>query len=227
MKSKSLICHSRENGNPVLYDFPLLRAQHLDSCLRRNDRKFVARHSPIHPFTYSPIHLFTSRKGFTLIEIVMIIVIVSIAIPALLIVLGQETRQSVDAELQVSATNVGQAMMEEIKTKCWDETAASAANCSGTVTPSAIGTDGAPGTETRASCSGNPNSYNDVDDYNGYSETCAWGGPSYITSVAVCYVNSAALDTCIGGTSDFKRIQVTVSNTSMGTINLVTLVGNY
>ena len=65
--------------------------------------------------------LSANKNGFTLIEIVMIIVIVSIAIPALLIVLGQETRQSVDAELQVSATNVAQALMEEIKTKRWDE----------------------------------------------------------------------------------------------------------
>ena len=72
---KSLICHSRENGNPVLYDFPLLSAQHLDSCRSlsrtqirgRNDRKFVPRHSPIYPFTNS--------KGFTLIETIMVMVI--------------------------------------------------------------------------------------------------------------------------------------------------------
>mgnify|MGYP001599012373 CR=1 FL=1 len=173
-------------------------------------------------------------EGFTLIEIVMIIVVVSIAIPTLLIVLGQGARQSVDAELQVSATNVGQAMMEEIKTKCWDETAVSGGACTGTVTPSAIGTDGAPGTETRTACTGtSATPYDDVDDYNGYLEPCSWGGPSYTTSVQVCYVPSGSLDSitpCVtaqASATDFKRIQVTVSNSTLGSVVLVTLVGNY
>ncbi|MDP3143158.1 MAG: hypothetical protein Q8N14_04370 [Candidatus Omnitrophota bacterium] len=174
--------------------------------------------------------LFTAKAGFTLIEIVMIIVVVSIAIPTLLIVLGQGARQSVDAELQVSATNVGQAMMEEIKTKCWDDTAASAANCSGAVTPSAIGLDG----ESRTQCTGaSATPFDDVDDYNGYFETCSWGGPSYTTTVQVCYVPSGSLDSttpCViaqASATDFKRIQVTVSNPTLGSVNLVTLVGNY
>ncbi|MFA4829657.1 MAG: hypothetical protein WC855_14560 [Thermodesulfovibrionales bacterium] len=166
--------------------------------------------------------LSANGSGFTLIEIVMIIVVVSIAIPTLLIVLGQGARQSVDAELQVSATNVAQAMMEEIKTKRWDET----------VTPPPYTTPlGPEGTEDRIDCTGLSavTPYDDVDDYNGYSEPCTWGGPSYITSVAVCYVAAADLNACLSAptTSDFKRISVTVSNTSMGTVNLVTLVGNY
>lgn len=172
----------------------------------------------------------TGKKGFTLIEIVMIIIVVSIAIPTLLIVLGQETRQSVNAELQINAVNVGQAMMDEIRSKCWDETATSGANCSGTVTPSALGTDGAPGTETRTECSGaSATPFDDVDDYNGYPETCTWGGPSFTTTVQVCYVPSGNLNdtsTC-STTTDYKRIQVTVSNASMGSVNLVTVAGNY
>lgn len=46
----------------------------------------------------------------------MIIVVVAIAIPALLIILGQEAKQSVNAELEIAATNVAQAKMEETKT---------------------------------------------------------------------------------------------------------------
>lgn len=173
-------------------------------------------------------------KGFTLIEIVMIIVIVSIAIPALLIVLGQETRQSVDAELQINAVNVGQAMMDEIRSKCWDETAVSGSTCTGTVTPSAIGTDGAPGSETRTACTGtSATPYDDVDDYNGYNETCSWGGPSFTTTVQVCYVPSGNLNnnspctTAQASATDYKRIQVDVQNASSGTSTLVTIAGNY
>ncbi|MBI5203852.1 MAG: prepilin-type N-terminal cleavage/methylation domain-containing protein [Nitrospirae bacterium] len=174
-----------------------------------------------------------NNKGFTLIEIVMIIVIVSIAIPALLIVLGQETRQSVNAELQINAVNVGQAMMDEIRSKCWDETAASAANCSGTVTPSAIANDGDDRTQCTGAFTGTP--YDDVDDYNGYSETCTWGGPSFTTTVQVCYVPSGSgnldsISPCVtaqASATDYKRIQVTVSNATLGSVNLVTVAGNY
>ena len=169
--------------------------------------------------------LSANKNGFTLIEIVMIIVIVSIAIPALLIVLGQETQQSVNAELQINAVNVGQAMMDEIKSKNWDQNSP--------IPPGTYTTPlGLEGTECRTSCTGlqcgaNP-IYNDVDDYNGLSETCTWGGPSFTTTVAVCYVAATDLNTCVDPTTtDYKRIQVTVQNPSMGSSTLVTLVGNY
>lgn len=152
--------------------------------------------------------------------------VVSIAIPVLLIVLGQGAKQGVDAELMVSATNVAQAMMEEIKSKCWDETHIVAGSCTGTGAGGALGLNG----ETRTACTGaSATPYNDVDDYNGYSETCTWGGPSYTTAVQVCYVPAGNLnDTSTCNTiTDYKRIQVTVSNVTLGSVNLVTVVTNY
>ncbi len=173
--------------------------------------------------------LFTAKAGFTLIEIVMIIVIVSIAIPALLIVLGQGTRQSVDAELQVSATNVAQALMEEIKTECWDETHIVAGSCTGTGTGSSLGIDLVPPGET----TGNPTTYDDVDDYIAGVPDASVGGVTYTRTVQVCYVPDTNLNstspcvTASGSATDYKRIQVTVSNTTFGSVELVTLVGNY
>ena len=166
-----------------------------------------------------------TEKGFTLIEIVMIIVVVSIAIPALLIVLGQETRQSVDAELQVSATNVGQALMEEIKSKNWDQNS-----------PIPPGLYSNPlGPEAEA-WNINHSNYNDVDDYNnlyanstgGNSDFVTIGGVRYNRDCAVCYVQAAALNTCVDPTTtDYKRIQVTVTNSTLGSVVLVTVVTNY
>ncbi|MBI5026526.1 MAG: prepilin-type N-terminal cleavage/methylation domain-containing protein [Nitrospirae bacterium] len=162
--------------------------------------------------------LSTNKKGFTLIELLLIIIIVAIALPTLLWVLGQGARQGVDAELRVIAANLAQGLMEEIKSKRWDENSP--------IPPgvySAIGPDG----EARTACTGTPSTFDDVDDYNGYSETCPWGGVSYTRDVQVCYVNTADLNACVAGPSDYKRIRVTVSNTTIGSVELVTVVTNY
>lgn len=164
--------------------------------------------------------LFTKKNGFTLIEVIMIIVVVAIAIPALLIILGQEAKQSVNAELQVSATNVAQALMEEIKTKRWDENA--------TVPPySILGIDAPPDN------AGDPSTYDDVDDYAVGVPDVTVGGVTYSRSVQVCYVQSSDLNNtspCVtAGASgtDYKHIQVTVSNSTLGSVELVTVVTNY
>lgn len=163
--------------------------------------------------------LFT-QKGFTLIELVMIIVLLAIAIPVLLIMLGQGAKQSVNAELEIAATNVGQAMMEEIRSKQWDHNSP--------IPPGAYTNPlAAEGVEARTVCTGNPSSYNDIDDYNSYNEPCTWGGVQYTTSVVVCYVQAAALDACVAGPTDYKRVQVTVTNATVGSAVLVTVMTNY
>lgn len=53
-------------------------------------------------------------KGFTLIEVIMIIVLVGIALPAVLIAISQGTRDSYRAELTTVSTHLAQGKMEEI-----------------------------------------------------------------------------------------------------------------
>jgi MSHA pilin protein MshD len=177
-------------------------------------------------FLHSAFCILHSRRGgFTLIEIVMIIVVISIAIPALLIILGQGTRQSVDAELQVSATNVAQALMEEIKTKRWDENSPIPP---GTYTTT-LGPElpGEPWDITHSN-------YDDVDDYHnlyansGNTDAVTIGGVTYTRDVQVCYVQASDLNTCVDSTTtDYKRIRVTATNPNLGSVELVTLVTNY
>lgn len=168
------------------------------------------------------LHL--GKKGFSLIEIIMIIVVVSIAIPALLILIGGEAGRGVEPELRITATNVAQQLMDEIMTKCWDETATTAANCGGTVSYSNLGSD-----------SGDTD---DIDDYIGVSSITV-GGISYSRSVQVCYVpyNDLKISTCptqgappgTDGT-DYKRIAVTVTapSTNWGSsVVLTTVMTNY
>lgn len=58
-------------------------------------------------------------KGFTLIEVILIIVVAAIAIPVLLVMMGQEARLGVYPEVQVTASNLAQSLMEETKSKAW------------------------------------------------------------------------------------------------------------
>ena len=175
--------------------------------------------------------VFKSRSGFSLIEIIMIIVVVSIAIPALLILVGGEAGRGVEPELRITATNVAQQLMDEIMTKCWDESATTAANCGGTVSYSTLGYDPA---SVPAEVLNNLTTYDDVDDYSSGVSAVTVGGVSYSRSVEVCYVpvypsNDLTTSTCntlLGSGTDYKRIAVTVTSGSTSVV-LTTVMTNY
>lgn len=161
----------------------------------------------------------------------MIIVIVAVAIPTLLLLLGQGARQGVNAELEIVATNVSQALMEEIRSKRWDENSPIPPGTASTT----LGPDGE---ATR-------NAYTDVDDFNdmdptigGCTDTVTVNGVTYTRQAVICYVNSADLNTCVdtlgaGCTrtivtpTNYKKITVTVTNVTIGSVELVTVVTNY
>ena len=164
---------------------------------------------------------FLNNKGFSLVETIMIIVLVAVAIPAIVMMMGQSSKQSgaqsVQPELRITASNLAQGMMEEIRSKRWDELAGSAQS----------GVLGPEGGESRTACTGIPNTFDDIDDYNGLNENCPYGGVIYNTTVFVCYVDQADLNTCVAGTRSYKRIIVTVSNTLFGTVELVSVMTDY
>ena len=174
--------------------------------------------------------VFKSRRGgFTLIEIIMIIVVVSIAIPALLILIGGEAGRGVEPELRITATNVAQQLMDEIMTKCWDEDVVSV---SGTCTDpmtiySDLGIDSGEDTTPPYDTS----TYDDVDDYASGVDAVTVGEISYSRSVQVCYVPDTALNSipCVilGSTgTNYKRIAVTVTRGSTSVV-LTTVMTNY
>lgn len=162
-----------------------------------------------------------SGKGFTLIEVIMIIVVAGIAIPVLLVMIGQEARLGVSPELHVTASNLGQALMEEMRAKCWDDTAVSGSICNN------IGASGSTLGVDLGETVGNPTTYDDIDDYVAGVPDVNVGGVSYLRAVSVCYINSTVPDTCQAGTSNYKRIEIRVANPQIGTVKLVTLRTRY
>jgi len=174
----------------------------------------------------------TARNGFSLIEVIMIIVIVAVAIPTLLIIVGQEAKQGVEPELRVTATNVGQQLLEEIRTKCWDANLISGGVCGAAtmISYSNIGED------SEGTCGSLPcNNYDDIDDYASGAISVPVGGISYSASVEVCYVSDSDLKTtsCVtSGSSgtNYKRVAVTVAapSSSWGSsVALTTVMTNY
>jgi MSHA pilin protein MshD len=92
---------------------------------------------------------FPTQRGVSLIELIMFIVIISVALAGILLVMDLVTRHSADSLIRKQALAVAESMLEEIKLQALSGTA-----CAGTLGANAV----------RANVSS-------VCDYNGYSTT--------------------------------------------------------
>ncbi len=167
------------------------------------------------------------NRGFTLIEVILIILVISIGLTGVLSFVGQAAQDSAYAHNASIATTLAQDLMEEIRSKCWDETSAATPPCAAAVVPSAIGADLG---ETRIN-------YDDVDDFNSLPlagnnpPQDSQGGamaayPVFTERAVVCYVDVVALDTCVAGPTDFKRISVNISWSVVDQVELVSVFSN-
>ncbi len=152
-------------------------------------------------------------SGMTIIEMVMVIVVLAIAIPPLLNMFSEVGINSVQAEFQNTASLIGQSYMEEIISKKFDETLVNDPLASAPWSDP-LGSDGG---ESRSS-------YDDVDDFDGYTEDPVANYTGFSTSVTVYYVDpdSSDLDTVQPDSSsslDYKRIDVTVTHSQVGSMS--------
>lgn len=159
--------------------------------------------------------LATARKkqgGFTLVETIIAIALLAIALVPLTLSYSFSASHSADAMIEVRVAELGQAYVEEILSKRFDENSAvgGVPACSATTTPcGAIGIDGG---ESRAT-------FDDVDDYDGLDEQPPRDStdnvrPGYVgfrVEVAVAYANGSEVTNYnLDATTDLKRILVRV-----------------
>ena len=155
------------------------------------------------------------QRGFTLIELIVFIVIVSVALAGVLAVLNQSTAHSADPQLRRQALAIAESLLEEVQlmpfTYCDpdDPGVDTATNAAGCAIPEAIGPEAG---ETRT---GAPQ-FDNVNDYHGFTMAA---GISDITGAAVAglgsysasiTVQAAALGS-IPAAGDALRITVTVN----------------
>ncbi len=169
--------------------------------------------------------------GLTLIDLIVTLTILAIAIPTLLNVAAQVTQRSVRSSTLLRANRLGQELMEEVLSVQFDELANKNANGNWS-TPlgaetSTTGRDGATNEQTSSKAT-----FDDVDDFNGFSETLTGAFTGYRRSVTVSYVSPSDLNTPLtipnpvpnNWTPDYKRIVVTVTPPVGSAVTLVTLV---
>lgn len=170
-------------------------------------------------------------SGMTLIEMVMTIVVLGIAIPALLRSFADVSWRSVRSETLADGMYYAQGLMEEIMSKKFDELSGASRTA-----PLMY--------ESGESRSGiGAQSFDDVDDYNGFTDSPA---PGYSRCVTVDYVTlsgtawegtcspaspttCAAASCAVPNITDYKRIIVRVrrSDNLGGEVTLVAIKGAY
>lgn len=182
-----------------------------------------------------------SKSGFTLIEMVIGIVLLSIVLSVLSTLFYPQTKQSLEPIYSVRAAELANALLNEIAGKPYDENSGVAGNlnrcdeagspaCAGDATAPALGADTG---ETQVDL------YDDVDDYNGYNQAGAQiasgsvFGNLYIgfnLSVAVGYdanFDGVFDDATIQANRAFKLVKVSVTTPSNQVIQFSAYRGNY
>ena len=158
-----------------------------------------------------------NKKGITLIEMVAVIVVLGIAIPPLLTNFGDIAWRSGRAESLADGSFYAQELMEEVKSKAFDENS---------IRPftSSSGFSSAEAGESKA----NASTFDDLDDFVGATDAAVTSPASgYSRSVSLDYVqlsgstwSACGATTCTASTNCaicaaccYKRITVTVSRT--------------
>lgn len=151
----------------------------------------------------------TRVEAYSLIELIITIVLSSIVLVIFYSIFAPNQRASVSPVMQVKAAELGQAYLEEISLKRYDENspAGNALRCNAATAPVCSATLG-PNSETRIQ-------FDDIDDYHGLNEmpprdafgTIRSGFSGFRVQVAVTY---AGADFSLA-TQDLKKIVVTVT----------------
>ncbi|MFZ5803063.1 MAG: type IV pilus modification PilV family protein [Candidatus Omnitrophota bacterium] len=153
--------------------------------------------------------------GFTLIELVISIVVLGFAVLALVKAITDVSLVTFEAQFRDQQTLLGQELMEEIRSKRFDERVAK----SGGQWSPTLGPD--PGETSKSE-------YDDIDDYHNFSETLTGDFSGYTRAVQVGYVNAAAsLTTVVSDpTQNLKLVVVTVGKSPATDYTIRTLIGS-
>jgi MSHA pilin protein MshD len=163
-----------------------------------------------------------TARGFTLIEVIIFIVVVSAGLAGILLVSNTVVKSSADPMVRKQAVSVAESMLEEILLKeyCDPDTA--------TLAPPAAPV--CPAVRVAADQEASRNLWDDVDDYNGFASA----GVTDVTGVAVPGLGGYNVAVAVaapaavpgGGATVLKAVTVTVT-WGGGSVALVGYRGNY
>lgn len=163
----------------------------------------------------------SSSGGFTLVELVLVIVLLGLSLPMLITVFGNLVKDSSSAILLNRSQGLLRDLVEEVHSRRWDDNLLVPAGGGSAVL-------GAEAGEMRVS-------FDDIDDYNGLNNSPPAGprggvmdfAVGYSRAVFICYVSKMDFNTCIAGPSEYKRVSITVTSPDGEQIDLVEIMGNW
>jgi len=158
-----------------------------------------------------------NQQGFSFIEMMLAIGILSMALLPIIMGMTKSLKGTTDSSIRQKAATVALDMMNDIKSKRWDEN-------SNAPFSDPLGPDGESG----------PATYDDIDDWNGYTSTVQKEGANFAVSFTVDY----AVITSLGGNkyrvevisavspTDYKRVVVNVEGPSRQKISFTKIFFN-
>ena len=167
------------------------------------------------------------NKGFTLMETIISIIIIAVAVVGILSVIYNATQKGINPVMELKACELGQAMLDEIMLKRWDEDTPLGGGHINTSLAN-IGTEAG---ET------NREDFDDVDDYDGYSDgtgseplkdeagNVLTGFTGFSRSVTVTFEKPTGAPSGIN-TNNYKKVTVKVTLPTGEEINFVSYKTN-
>lgn len=197
-----------------------------------------------------PVSFAQRNKGFTLVEIIVGIVVLSIALTLITSLIVPAARQSVSPVYQVRAVTLGQALLNDIMGKSFDEQSSRTGGrlrCGDYNAPPCSTTLGPTANELDPSGAVIRERLNDVDDFhcltnnpnmqvcssprimplqNALGDSLAARYPNYLYEITLCY--SDASGQCLSsGMSAFKRVLVTIITPDGQRLDFSAIRGNF
>lgn len=171
-------------------------------------------------------HTADAAQGFTLIEIVLTIVILG-AVAGIMVPFFNAIVRSPDPVIRERAISLGQAMMDEIMAKRWDENTPMGGGPLATTESARGATPATPVANLGVDAGENRTTYDDVDDYRSMppeidnftdQNNNAFNLPGYQRQVSVDYIASSSavitqnLPVVSANMTDTKRVVVTITS---------------
>ncbi len=152
------------------------------------------------------------HSGFTLIEMIMSMLIISVALVGVLSVMNQSVSHSADPMIQNQAVAIAESYLEEIMLMDFCDDPTDLVNC-----PLASGSEGG---ETRAT-------FDDVDDYHGLTDTGAKDQTgTAITGLSEYTVTVSVSVVALSGVAA-KEVKVNVAHAGFGNVDFAAYKTNY
>ncbi len=171
----------------------------------------------------------TLQRGISLIELIMFIVIISVALTGVLLVMSIVTRSSADPLVHKQALAIAESLLEEVElmpfTYCDpdDPGAATATSPASCTYPEAMGPETISGvTETRYGGAGVNTQFDNVNDYNNFN--MAAGAVTDITggaAVAGYAANITVAQAALGTVPNTESLRITVTVTGSDDVPIV------